>query len=94
MIQLQGYCEKDLSHISYDLTNALGLVTNQEIGVSDRFYDTKTSEFTTNTFQALDVPLTNGLNTFTIHATDQAGNTRSCRAIGQAGGWSGQSDIR
>jgi hypothetical protein len=31
-------------------------------------------KFTTNTFQAFDVPLTNGLNIITLYATDLAGN--------------------
>ncbi len=75
MIQLQGFSPEALSSISYDLTNAAGLVTNQQILVLDQYYDTNTWEFTTNTWQAFDVVLTNGVNTFTFHATDLAGNT-------------------
>ena len=33
------------------------------------------ADFTTNYFECLDVPLTNGLNVITIHATDLAGDT-------------------
>lgn len=73
-IQLTGYSSEDLSRISYDLTNACGLVTNQQVLVLDQDYDRKTSEFTTNTFQAFEVPLTNGLNIITLHAIDRAGN--------------------
>jgi len=75
MIQLQGYSPEALSSISYDLSNATGTVTNQQVLVLNQYYDTTTWEFTTNTFQAFDVVLTNGVNTFTLHATDMAGNT-------------------
>ncbi len=74
MIQLQGYSPESLDSISYDLTNATGLVTNQQVLVLNQIYDTNTREFTTNTFQAFDLPLTNGLNVITLHATDLAGN--------------------
>ena len=74
MIQVTGYSAMALGSISYDLTNALGLVTNQQVLVLNQTYSTNTWEFTTNTFQAFDVPLTNGVNTFTFHATDLAGN--------------------
>ena len=74
MIQLTGYSPEALSGISYDIANALGLATNQQVLVLDQSYSTNTWEFTTNTFQAFDVPLTNGVNSITIHATDLAGN--------------------
>jgi hypothetical protein len=63
-----------MESISYDLTNALGVLTNQQVLVLDQFYSTNTWEYTTNTFQAFDIPLTNGLNVITLHATDLAGN--------------------
>jgi len=75
MIQLQGYCLEPLASISFDLTNAVGVFTNQPISLLDRWFDTNVWEFTTNTFQAFDVPLTNGLNILVLHATDLAGNT-------------------
>jgi archaellum component FlaF (FlaF/FlaG flagellin family) len=74
LIQLMGYSPEALGSISYDLTNALGLVTNQQVLVLDQFYSTNTWEFTTNKFQAFDVALTNGVNTIILHATDLAGN--------------------
>jgi hypothetical protein len=77
MIQVQGFCPEALANCTYDLTNAAGLVTNQPVLVLDQFYDTNVWDFTTNTFQAFDVPLTNGPNTFTFHATDLAGNVSS-----------------
>ena len=74
IIQLQGHSPEALASITYDLTNAAGLVTNQQVFVLNQSYSTNTLEFTTNTFQAFDVPLTNGVNTFTLHAADLAGN--------------------
>ena len=74
VIQVQGFSPEPLSGISYDLLNAAGLVANQQVLIVDQYYDTNLWAFTTNTFQAFDVPLTNGLNTFTFHAADLAGN--------------------
>ena len=75
VVQLQGYCSEALAVLSYDLTNAAGLVTNQSALVVHQFYDTNTLEFTTNYFQCFDVSLTNGANTITLYATDLTGNT-------------------
>jgi hypothetical protein len=74
VIELQGYCPEPLFRISYDLTNAAGLVTNQQAFVLYQFFDTNTWEFTTNWFQGFDIEVTDGPNTFTFHATDLAGN--------------------
>lgn len=74
MIQLQGYSPEALASITYDLSNAATVVRCQQVLIVDQFYDTNISAFTTNIFQAFDVPLTNGMNTFTLHATDLAGN--------------------
>lgn len=75
MIQLQGFSPEALGTITFDLTNAAALLTNQQILVLNQHYDTTKSEFTTNYFQAFDVLLTNGINAFIFHATDLAGNT-------------------
>jgi hypothetical protein len=75
LVQIQGYSPEALASISYDLTNAAGLLTNQDAGITSQFYSTNTWELTTNYFECLDVPLTNGVNIITIHATDLAGNT-------------------
>ena len=75
MIQVTGFSPEPLAHYSYDLSNALGLVTNQQVLITDEVFSTNAWEFTTNAFQAFDVPLTNGVNTFTFHAMDMAGNT-------------------
>jgi hypothetical protein len=73
-IQLTGYSPETLASISYDLSNTNGFWTNQPVTLLDRYFDTNIWDFTTNTFQAYDVPLAAGLNTFTIYATDLAGN--------------------
>ena len=74
MIQLAGLCPESLDGISYDITNATGQLTNQQVLVLKQDYSTNTFEFTTNYFQAFDIELTNGLNTITLRATDLAGN--------------------
>jgi len=75
LIQLQGYVSASLSKLTFDVSNALGIVTNQEGYWNTPFYDTNLLEFTTNSFQCYDIALTNGLNQITLHATDVAGNT-------------------
>ena len=75
LVQIQGYSPEEIASITYDLTNALGFVTNQEAGITDQIYSTNTFEYTTNYFECTDVPLTNGINIITLHATDMSGNT-------------------
>jgi hypothetical protein len=74
LIQLTGYSPEALGSISYDLSNVSGTMTNQQVLVEGQDYGTNNYEFTTNHFQAYDVPLTNGLNVITLHAMDLAGN--------------------
>jgi len=74
IIEVQGFCPEPLASLTYDLSNAAGLVTNQQAFVLNQLYTTNTWEFTTNTFQAFDVPLTNGANVLTFYAADLAGN--------------------
>jgi hypothetical protein len=75
MIQIYGYCQDSLASISYDISNAVGVVTNQSSEITDQYYDTNAFGFTTNYFECLDVPLAIGSNTIVIHATDLAGDT-------------------
>ena len=75
VIQIYGYCQDVLAGISYDISNAFGVFTNQPSEITDQYYDTNACGLSTNYFECLDVPLTNGLNTITIHATDWAGDT-------------------
>jgi len=74
VLQLQGYANENLYRISYDLNNAAGLVTNQDVLVLNRAFDTNQWRLRTNTFQAFDIGLTPGSNTITLHAMDWAGN--------------------
>ncbi len=75
LIQLQGYVSTALSKLTYDVSNAAGIFTNQQGYWHPMFYNTNLLKFTTNSFQCYDVRLTNGLNRITLHATDVAGNT-------------------
>jgi hypothetical protein len=74
MIQIQGLSVEPLSRISFDITNAAGILTNRQGHIVGQYYDTNLLVFTTNYFECLDVELTNGLNTITLRATDVAGN--------------------
>jgi len=73
-LQLQGFAEEPLVKLSYDITNAAGYATNLDVSVTGQVLDTNLVNFTTNYFQAYDVPLTNGVNHFTLRMTDRAGN--------------------
>jgi hypothetical protein len=76
MIQLQGYADESLGSLTFDVSNAAGIFTNQTGYVTGEFYDTNWMAFTTNYFQCYDIALvTNGVNSITLHATDLAGNT-------------------
>ncbi|HTB82254.1 MAG TPA: hypothetical protein VK742_01245 [Candidatus Sulfotelmatobacter sp.] len=74
-LQLEGFANKPLFHLSYDITNDMGAATNLDVLVTDQNFDTIKSDFTTNFFQAYDVQLTNGVNSLTLRVTDRAGNT-------------------
>jgi hypothetical protein len=76
-IQLQGFANVLLSNLTFDVSNAAGVFTNLTGYVTGQFYDTNFSEFTTNYFQGYNVPLTNGWNVITVHATDLKGNAGS-----------------
>lgn len=73
-LQLQGYGYEPLASLSYDLTNALGLVTNELALVTAQVFNTNIVDFTTNYLQGYDIPLANGLNTITLRVSDRAGN--------------------
>ena len=75
LIQLKGYSPEPLQSITYDLANAGGQITNQQVLLLDQYCDTNLWEVTTNYYQAFDLALTNGINSITLHATDLAGNT-------------------
>jgi alpha-tubulin suppressor-like RCC1 family protein len=76
MIQLQGYANETLGSLSFDVSNATGIWTNQTGYITGQFCDTNLLAITTNYFQCYDIVLTtNGVNLITLHATDLAGNT-------------------
>ncbi|HEY1790963.1 MAG TPA: hypothetical protein VGJ73_22635 [Verrucomicrobiae bacterium] len=75
IIQLQGLVSESLSQLTFDVSNALGIIKNQQGESCPVFYDPNFRDFTTNIFQCYDIGVTNGLNTVTLHATDLAGNT-------------------
>lgn len=75
LVQLQGFSTEALQSISYNITNAAGVLTNQSVVIVNQIYNTNTLEFTTNCFQGYDVRLTNGINSITLRACDLAGNT-------------------
>ena len=76
-LQVQGYSPEELQSVTYDLSNAVTLVTNQPGYGTKSYLDTNTLTFTTNWFQCYDIFLTNGLNKITVHGTDMAGNVTS-----------------
>ena len=73
-LQLQGFANKPLATLSYDLNNAFGVATNQNAFVTGQTFDTNQFDFTTNYFQAYDVPLATNDNYITLRLTDRAGN--------------------
>ena len=73
-LQLQGCSPERLQSVTFDLSNAVVVLTNQPGVLTGRFLDTNLLSFTTNCFQCFDIPITNALNRITLHATDLAGN--------------------
>ena len=74
LVTIQGMADEYINSLTFDVSNATRLLTNQTGYLSDEFYDADYSPTIYSSFQLYDVPLTNGLNTITIHATDSAGN--------------------
>ena len=73
-VQFQGYASKPLSNLTFDVSNAIGDLTNQQGFLTGQFFDTNLLAYTTNYFQCPDVGLGDGTNTITLHAVDWAGN--------------------
>jgi pimeloyl-ACP methyl ester carboxylesterase len=74
-IQAQGYASEPLSGLTFDISNASGLVTNQTGYLTGVFFDDNLGVYTTNYFQCPDIRLARGTNLISLHATDLAGNT-------------------
>ncbi len=75
VIQLQGRANEILSSLTYDVSNATGVWTNQTGYVTGQYGDPDLLLITTNWFQCYNVSLAGGPNTITLHAADLAGNT-------------------
>ena len=73
-IQLQGYSTKELRSVTFDLSNAVAVATNQEGFLTGYHFDSVVQDFTINYCQCFDLPLTNGVNAISLHCTDLAGN--------------------
>jgi len=73
---LAGYANEPLSGLTFDVSNATGIFTNQQGFLTGQFYDTNLLAFTTNWFQC-SADLSDGTNLITLHGTDWAGNTAS-----------------
>ena len=59
-LQLKGLSDETLASIYFDVTNAAGVLTNEQGFPTDQQFDTNVFEFTTTAFQCFDIPLTNG----------------------------------
>ncbi|HEX5218801.1 MAG TPA: hypothetical protein VFZ59_04485 [Verrucomicrobiae bacterium] len=75
IIQLRGYGNELLGDITYDISNAAGVTTNQAGWVTAQDYTTNGFAFITNHFQCYDVSLADGTNAFSLRIADLAGNT-------------------
>ena len=73
-LQVQGMADEALSSLTYAVSNATGILTNQPGYVTGQYLDLGTQLFTTNYFQLQNIQLADGVNTVTIHAADLAGN--------------------
>ena len=74
-LQVQGFANKDLDSLSYAISNSTGIVTGQDVSVVDQMLDTNAVDYSTNFFQAYDVPLALGDNIITLRVTDRTGRT-------------------
>ena len=82
IVQMQGCANESLSSLTYDVSNAAGVWTNQTGYVTGQFCDTTLLAITTNYFQCYNVVLaSNGDNLITLHATDLAGNTSTTNLV-------------
>ena len=66
-----------MESLTFDVSNAAGVVTNQPGLLTGQFYDANLLAYTTNYFECSDIVLNDGTNVITLHATDWAGNTAS-----------------
>ncbi len=81
LVQVQGFANKDLSSLSYDISNVMGVVGGQQGLVLWRDSDTSGLGFTTNYFQCFDIELVPGTNLVSVHATDSAGHVTTTNLV-------------
>ncbi len=74
VVQAQGFANKPLTSLNYDVSNAAGIFTNQSGFITGQAYDTNLLA-SASYFQCYDLALTNGVNSVTLHAVDMFGNT-------------------
>jgi hypothetical protein len=74
-IQVQGCSALPLASVTFDVSNAVVVVTNREGFLTGHYFDPNTSSYTTDYFQCFDISLADGPNIITLHATDPAGNS-------------------
>jgi hypothetical protein len=75
IIQVSGTANEELSSVTYDLTNAAVGLSMQPGFVTQQHLNTNTLVSDSATFQCFDLPLTNGVNSITLHVMDLAGNS-------------------
>jgi hypothetical protein len=69
-----GCTTKAMSRLTFDVTNADGIITHDQGSVIDQQLNPADMSHTTNWFVCLDVALTKGINHIAIRAVDWAGN--------------------
>jgi len=76
LIQLNGYSDRPLGSIHFDVVNESGTYTvrNGQGFVTDHYFDRNSFESTTNYFTCFDIGLSRGTNTIVLRCTDNAGN--------------------
>ena len=80
-LQLQGHSSLPLASICYDVSNAVAVVTNQLGSITGHTLDTNLLAYTADYFQCYDIPLADGFNRITVHATDPAGNLTTTNIV-------------
>jgi hypothetical protein len=74
LIQVGGYALESLAEVRFDVSNAVGVVANQDGGVTRQWFDPHLFRCTTNWIACEDLELTNGVNGITVRVMDRAGN--------------------
>lgn len=83
VIQLKGYSLKSIGAIKYDVFNQAGQKVRSDVDgfATDKVFDDKLFDYTTNYFQCYDILLTPGTNTIELRCADLAGNTTTTNLV-------------